>query len=98
VCDAVGCPDLGDTFRAAPRAQTPVLFITGTLDCRTPASNVADLAPGLPNHEHLVVEDAGHGDLLLASGVQSAVLRFAREEGLARTNIGADTRFEFEPA
>jgi pimeloyl-ACP methyl ester carboxylesterase len=76
ICDAVGCPDLGDSFRAAPRSDAPVLFITGTLDCRTPAENVAELAPGLPNHEHVVIEDAGHGDLLLASAAQSAILRF----------------------
>ncbi len=79
VCDAVGCPDLGDEFRAAPRAQTPVLFVTGTLDCRTPAANVADLTPGLPQHMHAVVEGAGHGDLLLATPAQSAILAFLRE-------------------
>jgi pimeloyl-ACP methyl ester carboxylesterase len=98
ICSAINCPDLGDEFRAAPRSNVPVLFISGTLDCRTPAENVAELKPGFPNHQHLVVEDAGHGDLLLASGVQSSIVSFAREQDLERTNVFVDTPFEFEPA
>jgi pimeloyl-ACP methyl ester carboxylesterase len=98
ICNAVNAPDLGDEFRSAPRSGVPVLFITGTLDCRTPAENVADLAPGLPNHQHVVVEDAGHSDLLLATAAQSAVLRFARAQDLETTRVRADTPFEFEIA
>lgn len=95
VCDAVGCPDLGDDFRSPPRCETPTLFITGTLDCRTPAENVADLAPGLPHHTHVVVEDAGHGDLLLPSGVQAAIVRFIGGEPV-QGHIKTDTPFAFD--
>jgi pimeloyl-ACP methyl ester carboxylesterase len=95
VCDAVGCPDLGDEFRAPPRSHVPVLFLTGTLDCRTPAENVADLAPGLPNHTHVVVEDAGHGDLLLPAGVQAAIVRFIGG-GPVANHIKTDTPFVFD--
>jgi pimeloyl-ACP methyl ester carboxylesterase len=95
ICSAVNCPDLGDEFRAAPRSNVPVLFITGTLDCRTPAENVAELAPGFPNHEHLVIEDAGHGDLLLASGVQGAIARFMNGERVASV-VKSDTPLTFE--
>ncbi len=98
VCDAVGCPDLGDEFRSPPRSETPTLFITGTLDCRTPAENVAELVPGLPNHEHLVVEDAGHGDLLLAGGVQRAIKAFVREQRLESSTIAADVPLQFDAA
>lgn len=95
VCDAVGCADLGDAFRAAPRSQVPVLFISGTLDCRTPASNVADLAPGFPNHAHVAVEDAGHGDLLLASAVQAAIVRFIGGAPVTG-HLKTDTPFAFD--
>ena len=95
ICDALGCRDLGDEFRAAPRSNVPVLFITGTLDCRTPAENVAELAPGLPNHQHLVVEDAGHGDLLLATAVQKAIVRFTAGEP-AGGRVAADTALIFD--
>jgi pimeloyl-ACP methyl ester carboxylesterase len=97
ICDAIGCRDLGDEFRAAPRSDAPVLFITGTLDCRTPAENVAELAPGLPNHQHLIVEDAGHGDLLLATGVQQAIVRFiAGEPAGGRMKADAALIFDTE--
>jgi pimeloyl-ACP methyl ester carboxylesterase len=96
ICDVLGCPDLGDEFRSPPRAKTPTLFITGTLDCRTPAQNVADLAPGLPNHVHIVVEDAGHGDLLLGAAVQSAMVRFMAGEMPGSAHLPADAPFAFE--
>jgi pimeloyl-ACP methyl ester carboxylesterase/predicted DCC family thiol-disulfide oxidoreductase YuxK len=96
VCEAVGSPDLGDDFRAAPRSPVPVLFVTGTLDCRTPAENVAELAPGLPNHRHLVVEDAGHADLLLPAGVQRAVARFLEDGVVENERVRADEPFAFE--
>jgi len=95
ICDAMGCRDLGDEFRAPPRSDVPVLFITGTLDCRTPAENVADLAPGLPNHQHLIVEDAGHGDLLLATSVQQAIVRFVGGEP-AGGQVAADAALIFD--
>jgi pimeloyl-ACP methyl ester carboxylesterase len=95
ICGAVSCPDLGEAFRAAPRSNVPVLFITGTLDCRTPEENVADLAPGLSNHEHLVVEDAGHGDLLLSTAVQSAVVQFVAGRA-AGGHMKSDTPLVFD--
>lgn len=96
ICDALGCPDLGDEFRSSPRSNAPVLFITGTLDCRTPAENLDELTPGLSNHRHLVVEDAGHGDLLLASRVQGAINRFVAGDDPGNARVGIDARFEFE--
>jgi len=96
VGDAVGSPDLGDEFREPPRSDVPVLFVTGTVDCRTPAENVADLAPGLPSHEHLVVEDAGHGDLLLASAAQRVITGFVRGRSIESTTVAADTPLQFD--
>lgn len=96
ICDAVGNPDLGDDFRAALKSNVPALFITGTLDCRTPAENVAELAPGLPDHRHLVVQDAGHGDLLLPSAVQAAIVRFISGADPQHLDVSVDTPFAFE--
>ena len=96
ICEAVGCPDLGDEFRAPPRSQVPVLFVTGTLDCRTPAENVDELSPGLPNHHHLVVEDAGHGDLLLQRRVQGTIAHFLAEGRVEIHRVHTDEAFTFE--
>jgi pimeloyl-ACP methyl ester carboxylesterase len=96
ICDAVGGPDLGDGFRAPLHTGTPVLFVTGTLDCRTPVENLEELTPGLAGHAHLVVEDAGHADLLLPSQVQSGIVEYLRSGRLPRHAVALDQPFRFE--
>lgn len=41
--EAWGSPDLGEEFRAPLVSTVPVLFLTGELDARTPASNAREL-------------------------------------------------------
>ena len=62
ICEAWGRPDLGSTFRSPVRSNLPVLFISGTLDGRTPVSNADETRKGFPNSVHLIVEQAGHVD------------------------------------
>jgi len=93
ICAAFGPLDLGDAFRAPLRSNLPVLFVTGTLDCRTPAENADDLAPGFPNAQRLLVEDAGHGDLLLPRAVHRALVDFFRTGSVATHRVAADTPF-----
>ncbi|MDH3196837.1 MAG: alpha/beta fold hydrolase [Candidatus Krumholzibacteria bacterium] len=87
ICAAWEVPDLGDGFRAPPRADLPVLFVTGKWDCRTPAENVDDLAPGLPNHRHVVVEEAGHMDLLAGDEIARRITAFLCGEEIDTTPI-----------
>jgi pimeloyl-ACP methyl ester carboxylesterase/predicted DCC family thiol-disulfide oxidoreductase YuxK len=98
VCEAIARPDLGDAFRAPLRSRVETLFVTGTLDARTPADNVADLAPGFSNARHLVVEDAGHTDLLLPAAVQRTVARFFIDGEVDSARARAETPLRFEPA
>lgn len=93
ICDAFGRPDLGDEFRSALRSNVKVLFITGTLDCRTPEENVKDLAPLLLSPRHLVVEDAGHADLLLPPAVHHAVTEFLHSGNLDMAHASAEPLF-----
>jgi pimeloyl-ACP methyl ester carboxylesterase/predicted DCC family thiol-disulfide oxidoreductase YuxK len=95
ICEAVGAPDLGDAFRAPLHSNIEVLFVTGTLDARTPSENVADLAPGLPNHAHLIVEDVGHTDLLFPSSVQRSIARYLASGELDSDRARADQPFRF---
>jgi pimeloyl-ACP methyl ester carboxylesterase len=67
VCDAWGSPDLGPDFRAPVRSRVPVLFMSGALDGRTPASNVDEIQAGFPNSVHVLIEGTAHGDHLLLS-------------------------------
>lgn len=60
ICRACGDPDLGDAFRGPIDCDAPVLFVSGTLDARTPPSNVEELIDGFPNAVHVVVDGVGH--------------------------------------
>ncbi len=94
--DALGNPDLGDVFRAAPRSDVPVLFVTGTLDCRTPLENAQDLTPGFAHAQSVIAEHAGHGDLLLPPGVQRAIQNFLRDGEAGTGRVRADEPFVFD--
>lgn len=87
--DALGVAGLGDEFRGPLRSDIPVLFISGTLDGRTPVSNVLDLIGGFPNAQHLVLENAGHGDGLFLSSpeILVAMTRFLSGDRLTTSRI-----------
>lgn len=82
ICEAWGVPDLGDDYRAPVRTGVPALFISGTLDGRTPPSNAEEILAGLPNGVHLVIEGAGHSDPLFLSSpkIAETMLAFLRGE------------------
>ncbi|MDZ3799262.1 MAG: alpha/beta hydrolase [Xanthomonadales bacterium] len=56
--------DLGEEFRAPLNSDVPVLFVSGTLDGRTPPANAQALLPGFANGRHLLVRGASHDDEL----------------------------------
>src|SRR5215204_3224449 len=49
VCEEWKAPDLSDEFRAPLKSDVPVLFISGTLDARTPVSNAEEYRTGFTN-------------------------------------------------
>ena len=66
----LGLPDLGPAFRAPVTSDVPTLFISGTLDGRTPVANADEVRQGFADHAHLVIDGAGHSDpLFLGSPV-----------------------------
>lgn len=63
-----GVPDLGDAFRAPVRSDVPTLFVSGTMDGRTPPANADEVRRGFPHSFTLLLDGAGHDDdLWLAS-------------------------------
>ena len=52
--------DLGRSFRATLAVDTPILFISGTLDGRTYPEAAHDALAALPNSRQLVVQYGGH--------------------------------------
>ncbi len=71
-CAAWPANDLGDTFRSPVRSDVPVLFISGTLDGKTPPSNAAEVMEGFPNGRHLIIEGGSHDDDLFLSSPRIA--------------------------
>jgi pimeloyl-ACP methyl ester carboxylesterase len=89
-CEGWDVPDLGDDFRAPVRSDVPVLFFSGTIDGRTPASNADEVRASFSNHHHLIVEGMAHGHPALftseAAGAIAAHLRGERVT-LGRTSL-----------
>ena len=91
ICQAWKAPDLGDVFRSPLRSNIPVLFISGTLDARTPVSNAEEYRVGFPNSQHLIIDGAVHSDPLFLSSpkIKDVMLEFMRGAPLSTTRITA---------
>ena len=89
VCDAWGNPDLGPIFRSPLKSEVPALFISGTLDARTPVSNAEECRSGFRNGQHLIIEGAWHSDPLFLSSpqIKEVMLEFLSGKPLSTTRI-----------
>ncbi len=90
VMQSLGVRDLGDAFRAPIHSDVPVLFVSGTLDPRTPLVEARALLAGFPNGQHLIIENAGHSDddLVLSSPlIKQTILAFFKGEPLPTTRV-----------
>lgn len=66
-CRSCGAIDLGDSYRTGSNCSVPILFVSGTLDVRTPPENVAAILANYPQAAHVVVHNAGHDSRELMS-------------------------------
>lgn len=80
--EAFGTADLGDEFRAPVRSEVPTLFVSATLDGKTPPERAQRARAGFPNSVHVVLENGGHNDLLMHPEVHARILRFLAGEEL----------------
>ncbi len=97
ICEVEGMPRLGDDFSGPLESDIPVLFVSGTLDGRTPISNAKEIAKGFSNHRHLIIRNASHGGDLFTSSpkILEAVKMFLRGESVPWTEIdGPEWKFE----
>ncbi|WP_231803849.1 alpha/beta hydrolase [Stenotrophomonas sp. MMGLT7] len=62
--EGLGLVDLGEAFRAPLHSEVPALFVSGTLDGRTPPANAQALLPGFSDGRQLLVRGASHDDEL----------------------------------
>lgn len=98
VCEEWKAPDLGDEFRAPVMSDVPVLFISGTLDARTPVSNAEEYRKGFPKSTHMIIDGAVHSDPLFLSSpkIKDGMLEFLRGQPVTTTSITA-TPMRFMP-
>jgi pimeloyl-ACP methyl ester carboxylesterase len=89
VCDAWGNPDTGAAFRAPAKSNVPALFISGTLDVRTPPSNAEEVGRGFPKSTHLIIDGAVHSDPLFLSSpqIKDVMLEFMKGQRISTTKI-----------
>jgi pimeloyl-ACP methyl ester carboxylesterase len=80
-------PDLGPAFRAPFTSGVPALFLSGTLDARTPVSNAEEVRAGFPHSQHIIVEGATHStpEIVQAPGITDAMLNFLRGQAITLT-------------
>jgi pimeloyl-ACP methyl ester carboxylesterase len=98
VCEEWKAPDLGDEFRSLVKADVPMLFISGTLDARTPISNAEEYRAGFPNSTHIIIDGAVHSDPLFLSSpkIKEGMLEFLKGQPVTTTRIAAP-RMKFAP-
>jgi pimeloyl-ACP methyl ester carboxylesterase len=74
--------DLGDVYRGPLASDIPVLFISGSLDIRTPPSNADEVRRWFPNSHHLIIDGGSHDDDLILSSpvILETMLAFLRGE------------------
>lgn len=79
-CSLWPVEDLGDAYRSPLASDVPVLFISGSLDVKTPPENAEEILAGFSNGRHLVVAGGSHDDdLFLASpAILDSMVEFLR--------------------
>ena len=73
-------PDLGETFRAPFTGSVRTLLMSGTLDCNTPPYQAEEVRWGFSNSNHIVINNAGHEQILTHPEAIPTVIRFLNGE------------------
>ena len=74
--EAIGIQPMDESFRGPIVSDVKTLFVTGTLDSNSPPYQAEEIRWGFTRSDHLVVENAGHEDMLVNAEVR-AVLRIS---------------------
>jgi pimeloyl-ACP methyl ester carboxylesterase len=81
--------DLGAAFRAPVKSEVPTLFLSGTVDGRTPPENAEEVIAGFTAAHHVRIVNGGHDDdLLIASrAIGDTIVRFLQGRAPASDRI-----------
>jgi pimeloyl-ACP methyl ester carboxylesterase len=86
---------LGDATLFPFSGEMPVLFISGTLDARTPPSNAEEVRQGFPNSEHIIIENGTHDDdlLIVSPLILQGVLEFLKGDPVSVPRFEIERKF-----
>ncbi|MEM7414894.1 MAG: alpha/beta fold hydrolase [Gemmatimonadota bacterium] len=88
LCDAVEVADVGNSFRDPVVSDVPALFVSGTLDGRTPVANAIEVAAGFSRSRSVVIDGAGHAALdSEVSGLNDVIIRFLDGEAVGSVEL-----------
>lgn len=89
VCPAWDVPLLPAHDHTPVHSDVPTLFISGTLDGRTPPENAAEVRRGFPHSYRVLIEGAGHGDDLFVSSpdIQKVMVEFMETGRVIQNHI-----------
>jgi pimeloyl-ACP methyl ester carboxylesterase len=72
--------DAGDDHRATLVSGVRTLFLSGTLDWNSPPHQAEEVRWGFSDATHLIVDNAGHEQVLPHPEIERAIVRFLRGE------------------
>jgi len=85
--EVFGDPDLGDAYRSPIRTSVPTLFISGSLDNNTPPEQADEVRRHFKNGPHIIVENAGHEDMLINHQVQQTIVDYFAGRDIRQVKI-----------
>lgn len=75
-------PDLGPSFRTPLSTNVRTLFMSGTLDFNTPPYQAEQVRWGFANSSHVIIDYAGHEQVLTHPKALETTLRFLKGENV----------------
>jgi len=88
--------DLGEEFRKPVKSDVQTLFLSGSLDLNTPPDQAERVKNGFPNSIHIVVENAGHEQILTERNMTKHILQFLNGEDISGVRLSYG-RVRFQP-
>ncbi len=76
IADVWHAPDLGDDYRAPLVTDVRTLFVSGTMDANTQPHQAEEVRKTFSRSSHLVLEHAGHEDMLPDGEVRRIIVGF----------------------
>ncbi|MEL6718189.1 MAG: alpha/beta hydrolase, partial [Bacteroidota bacterium] len=88
--------DLGDEFRQPLITDIRTLFMSGTLDFNTPPYQAEEVRWGFSNSSHIIVNHAGHEQILRHPEANPTIIRFLKGENVDDVSL-SNPKLEFIP-